>query len=449
MKKTLLYKAAAVLTLVALALVISFVPRTALADVTGITFSPAGTQHILVGGTVTVSTTLTTSGTSTNPTYSWSASPSGVVNLSSTTASSVTFTGLTVGTATISLTVQDDEDRAASPVQPGATATYTIVVDPMTISPNPGYVALATPLTLTPASYTGSISSWVSSNPAVATVSSLGVVTGVSSGSTVITATNTPAGGAPTQTATTTVYVPTVTLSPVSQTLAAASNTTTIQMSVTNGGTAISNGSTVTWSSSDPSIGTLSSTSSTVSGGASSISFTSSAAGTNGTTTITASVGGITRTATVTVSTVRHLEITGPTSLNATTRTGTYTVYLKNADGTVYDDDTSTVHWSWSSSYLSITSDPLNSYRADMHNGEAHIQLYARYNTPSSGTRLYSWINSDYDNRVYHTITITGLSSLPQTGQDMTLVYVFGGLGAALIAAAGIWYGIRKKRTAA
>ena len=449
MKRTLFTKAAALLTLVALALVIAFVPKTALADVTGITFSETSPYHILVGGTVTLNTTLTTSGTTTNPTYSWSASPSGVVNLSSTTASSVTFTGLTVGTATISLTVQDDGDRGATPVQPGTTATFTIIVDPMTLSPNPGYVALASPLTLTPASYTGTITSWVSSNTSVATVSSSGVVTGISSGSTVITATNTPAGGAPQQTATTTVYVPTVTLSPVSQTLAAHSTPTAIQMSIVNGGTAIPNGTTVTWSSSDPSIGTLSSTSSSVSGGASSITFTSSALGTNGTTTITASVGGIIRTATVTVSTVRHLEITGPTSLNNTTRTGTFTVYLKNADGTVYDDDTSTVHWSWSSNYLSITSDPLNSSRADMHNGEAHIQLYARYNTPSSGTRLYAWINSDYDNRVYHTITITGLSSLPQTGQDMTLVYVFGGTGAALLAAAGIWYGIRKKRTAA
>ena len=84
-----------------------------------------------------------------------------------------------------------------------------------------------------------------------------------------------------------------------------------------------------------------------------------------------------------------------------------------------------------------------------MHDGEAHIQLYARYNTPSAGTRLYVWVNSDDGDKIYHTIYITGLSSLPQTGQDMTLVYVFGGLGAALLAATGVWYGIRKKRTVA
>ena len=84
-----------------------------------------------------------------------------------------------------------------------------------------------------------------------------------------------------------------------------------------------------------------------------------------------------------------------------------------------------------------------------MHNGEAHIQLYAKYNTPSGGTRLYAWINSDTGGTVYHTIYITGLSSLPQTGQDMTLVYLFGGTAGALLIAAGVWYGIRKKRIAA
>jgi len=125
-------------------------------------------------------------------------------------------------------------------------------------------------------------------------------------------------------------------------------------------------------------------------------------------------------------------------------------VYLKNPDGSVYTaDSTSTVHWSWSSSYLSLTSDSINNNRAHMHSGEAHIQLYAKYNTPSGGTKLYAWINDDTGGKVYHTITISGLSSLPQTGQDMTLVYLFGGLSAALLAAAGVWYGIRKKNTVA
>ncbi len=447
MKKTILYKAAAVLTMVALALVITVVPKAALADVTAITFSPTSPQTILVGGTVTVSTTLTQTGTTTNPTYTWSASPSGVVSLSSTTASSVTFTGLTAGTATVTVTALDDGDVANS--TPGTTETYTIVVSPMTVSPSTSYLAPGSTATLTASDYTGTITGWSSSNTSVATVSSAGVVTAISSGTATITATNTPAGGAPTQTATATVMVPTVTLNPSTQELTAASTTTSLTLTIVNGGTLIPDGTTVNWSSSNSAIGSLSATSSTVSSGAATINFTSSSAGTNGTTTITATVGGYTRTATVTVSTVQYLELVGPTNLDATTRTGTYTVYLRNADGTIYDDDTSTVHWSWSSSYLSITSATLNDSRSDMENGQAQIQLYARYNTTSSGTRLYVWLNSDYDERIYHTIYITGLSSLPQTGQDMTLVYVFSGLGATLLVAAGVWYGIRKKRTAA
>jgi len=115
----------------------------------------------------------------------------------------------------------------------------------------------------------------------------------------------------------------------------------------------------------------------------------------------------------------------------------------------VVNDDTSVVHWSWSSSYLSVSSAALNDSRAVMTDGVARIQLYGRYNTTSSGTRIYAWINSDSGNKVYSTVVISGLSSLPQTGQDMTLVYVMGGTAAALLAAAGVWYGIRKKRTVA
>jgi len=323
----------------------------------------------------------------------------------------------------------------------------------MTVSLAPSStIAIGGTTTATASSYTGTITGWTSSNNSVATVNSTtGVVTGVGSGTANIIATNTPAGGAPTQTAYATVTVPTVTLSPSSQTLSAASSTTTLTLSVTNGGSVIPNGTTVNWSNSDGAIGTLSATTSTVnSSGVATINFTSSAGGVNGTSTITATVGGFTRTATVTVSTARYLDIQGPSSLDKTTRTGTFTVYLKNPDGSVYTaDSTSTVHWSWSSSYLSLTSDSINNNRAHMHSGEAHIQLYAKYNTPSGGTKLYAWINDDTGGKVYHTITISGLSSLPQTGQNMTLVYLFGALSAALLVAAGVWYGIRKKHSAA
>jgi LPXTG-motif cell wall-anchored protein len=173
--------------------------------------------------------------------------------------------------------------------------------------------------------------------------------------------------------------------------------------------------------------------------------------GVNGTSIITATINGAatyttSKTATIEFRTARYLTLTGDANLSNSDRYGNYIVTLHEADGSVVNDDTSTVHWSWSSSYLKISSAALNDSRADMEDGTAEIQLYARYNTPTAGTKLYAWINDDSAHKVSYTIYITGLSSLPQTGQDFTLVYVFGGLCAALLVAAGVWYGIRKKR---
>lgn len=451
MKQKTWTRAAAVLFSLALALVVIGVPKSALADVTNITLAPASPQVIAIGGSVTVTPTLTQTGTTTNPTYSWSVSPAGVITPTSATTSSVTFTGVAAGTATVTLTALDDGDVAGS--KPGATQTYTIYVSSLSVSLDFPYRAPGATATATASNYAGSITSWASSNNSVATVVSSGAstatVTAVGSGTANITATCTLPNGA-TQTASAPITVPTVTLNPPSQTLTAGSAATTLTLSITGGGTVIPTGSAVSWSTSDGSIGTLSGATTVNASGVATVNFTSSAAATNGTTTITATVGGISRTATVTVSTAKHLDIQGPASLDKTTRTGTYTVYLRNPDNTVYTaDSTSTVHWSWSSSYLSLTSDSINNNRSHMHSGEAHIQLYAKYNTPSGGTKLYAWINDDTGGKVYHTITISGLSSLPQTGQNMTLVYLFGGLSAALLAAAGVWYGIRKKQNAA
>lgn len=445
MKRTKWTWAAAVLFTLALAFVTIGVPGSALADVTGITLSPASPQVIAINGSVTVTATLTQTGSPTTTTYDWSAAPAGIVSLSSTTASSVTITGVAAGTATVTVTAYDDLNPT------GATQTYIIYVSSPSVTLAESTRAPGGTTMATVSNYVGTIS-WTSSDPSVATVvnadSPTTTVTAVSSGTANITATCKLPNGA-TQTSYATFAVPTVTLNPPAQTLSSGSATTTLTLSVTNGGTVIPTGESVSWSTSNGSIGTLSGATTVNASGVATVNFTSSAAGTNGTTTIYATVGGITRSATVTVSTAKYLDIVGPTDLNKTTRTATYTVYLRNADGTVYDDDTSTVHWSWSSSYLSITSDDINDRRADMHNGEAHIQLYAKYNTPSGGTRLYAWINSDTGGKVYHTIYITGLSSLPQTGQDMTSVYVLGGTAAALLAATGVWYGIRKKRRAA
>lgn len=444
MKRTIWTRAAAVVFTLALVLVMTGLPNVALATVDTVEITTTSSTTLRVGDQITLNSSINavTLNPLNSPVYSWTPTAAGVISMSPTNAASTVVTGRTSGSQTVTLAVHD-ADTATD-----VTDTIDITVSPMTIAFSSVTLAPGTSSSsLSPGNFTGSVA-YSTSNANIATVNSSGVITAVASGTATITVTNTPSNSAPQQTQTCVVTVPTVTLSPSNQTLTTGSATTTLTLAITNGGSVIDDGDTVNWSTSNGSIGSLSSPTSTVSGGSATINFTSSAAATNGSTTITATVGGYSRTATITVTTVKYLDIQGPSDLNKTTRTGTFTVYLKNPDGTVYDDDTSTVHWSWSSSYLSLTSDSINNNRAHMHNGEAHIQLYAKYNTPSGGTKLYAWINSDTGGKVYHTINISGLSSLPQTGQNMTLVYLFGGLSAALLAAAGVWYGIRKKHSA-
>jgi len=459
MKKTLLYKAAAVLTMLALAFTVVGVPGTALAAISGVTITPGAGQSytIPVGGTVDLTAVLT--GTPDGSmTYSWALTQSGTnVSLSSTNTQATTVTGLKPGTtALVTVTATDD----AVPGTP-YTDSVTITVTAMTISSSTLALTGGSTHTLTVGNISaGSTTTWASDKAlTVASVDpNTGLVTAVGGGTAVITATNTPASG-DVQTKTCTVTVsPIITLTPASQNITSASTSAGVLLTVDYGGELVTAASTVSWGNSNPTAGslTVAPTSLSVSGSSliSNATFLSNATGVNATTTITATIAGAgtytaSRTATIEVRTQRYLTLTGDTSLNSTDRYGDYTLTLHEANGDVVNDDTSTAHWSWSSSYLSLSSAALNDSRAVMTDGVAQIQLYARYNTPVSGTRLYAWINDDTDNRVYTTIYITGLSSLPQTGQDMTLVYVFGGLGAAMLIAAGVWYGIRKKRAAA
>ena len=455
MKKTLLHRAAALLIMLALALVITAVPGTALAAITGVTITPGAGQSytIPVGGTVDLTAVVagTPDGT---VTYSWAQSSLTNISLSADTGATTTVTGLVPGTTTtVTVTATDD----VGPVS--VSNTITITVSAMTISNSTLSLNGGATQTLTVGNISsGSATVWTSNNTGVATVHpDTGLVSAVGGGTAIITATNTPlSGNVQTRTCTVTVS-PVITLTPSTQNITAASTAGSIQLRVQYGGDLISSASTVSWSNSNATAGTLTiaPTSFTVDGSdlVCTATFLSNATGVNATSTVTATISGAgtysaARTATVNVRTTRYLTLEGDTALNSTNRYGNYTLTLREADGSIVNDSTSTAHWSWSSSYLSLSSAALNANRGSMVNGQANIQLYARYNTPTSGTRLYAWINGDTNNRVYITINITGLRSLPQTGQDMTLIYILGGTAAALLAAAGVWYGIRKKRTA-
>ena len=455
MKKNML-KVAAVLTMLMLALVITVVPSTAHALITGAVITPGAGQSytIPVGGTVNLTGSYagTTTGT---VTYSWAQSSVTNVSLSAVTGPTTTVAGLVPNTSTtITLTATDDEVPGASP-----TTTVTINVTPMTISNTTLALNGGATQTLTTGNTTGTVA-WASNNTNVATVDPVsGLVSAVGAGTATITATNTPASGSA-QTATCVVTVsPIITITPATQNITAANTAGAIQLKVEYGGDLITSSSTVSWANSNATTGglTVAPTTFTVVDAHTltcTATFVSNSTGTNASTNITATLFGAgsystSKVSAVNVRTARYLTIEGDATLNKDDRYGDYTLTLHEANGSVVNDSSSTAHWSWSSSYLSVSNAALNADRAKMINGVAKIQLYARYNTPTSGTRVYAWLNDDSGNKVYSTVVISGLSSLPQTGQDMTMVYVMGGAAVALLAAAGVMYGIRKKRTVA
>ncbi len=456
MKKNLLLKAAAVLMTLTLALVIIGVPGTALAAISGVTIAPgAGESYTIpVGGVVhlTATPTGTTAGTLT---YSWASTSGTNVSLSATNVANPTVTGLLPGTSTTLTVTVTDSEIPGTPF----TASVTITTTTMTLSNATLALNGGATQTLTVGNISsGSTTVWTTSDAAVATVNASGLVTAVGGGTVSIAATNTPTSGSVQALSCFVTVTPIITITPATQNITAASTAGTIQLRVEYGGNLITSASTVAWGNSNATAGTLTvaPTTFTVSGSAltCTATFLSNATGVNASSTVTATIAGAgtytaARTSTVNVRTARYYTLEGDSALNNTDRYGDYTLTLHEANGTVVNDDTSTAHWSWSSSYLSLSSSAINNSRAVMTDGVARIQLYARYNTPSSGTRLYAWINDDSNNRVYTTVVITGLSSLPQTGQNMTMIYIMGGAAAALLAAAGVWYGIRKKRTVA
>lgn len=451
MKKNMILKAAAVLTMITLALVITVVPGMAHALITGAVITPgAGESYTIpVGGTVhlTGSYAGTTTGT---VTYGWAQSSLTNISLSDTAIATTTVTGLVPNTSTtVTLTATDNEAPGAS-----FSTTITINVTAMTISDTAVTLDGGSTKTLTVGNVApSSTTTWASSRDVVATVSPAGLVTAVGAGTATITATN----GTQSKTCTITVN-PIITINPASQNITAANTAGTIQLTVQYGGDLIGPASTVSWGNSNSTAGslTVAPTAFSVSGSSlvATATFLSNSTGVNASSTVTATIAGAgsytaSKTSTVNVRTARYLTLEGNATLNKDNRYGDYTLTLHEANGTVVNDSTSTVHWSWSSSYLSVSNAALNADRAKMINGVGKIQMYARYNTPSSGTRIYAWINNESGNKVYTSVVISGLSSLPQTGQDMTLIYVFSGTAAALIAVAGVWYGIRKKRTVA
>jgi len=245
------------------------------------------------------------------------ASPGGVwssSNISIAAAGSATgiITGVAVGSTLISYTVTNSCGSA--------TALHTIVINPL---PYAGYItgatSVCTGVTIT-LSDTAASGVWSSSSPTVAGISSIGVVTGVSTGMDVILYTVTNLCG--TATATKTITVNAVSAGVITGITTLCAGGTTTLTDATSGGT---------WSSSNPAVATIGSTGAVtaISDGASIISYS-----------VTGACGSATATTTFTVGTLPSVSsIAGTTTICA----GTTTTLTDATLGGVWSSSTTSV----------------------------------------------------------------------------------------------------------
>lgn len=179
---------------------------TAVVPVSGVTVTPA--KKVVAAGTSTFSFTAVVSpDTATNKTVAWSSGSSSIAAVNSSTGLVTVPSGVAENsTATITATSAADSSKTGSgEVIVGTPATG------VSVSPSTANIAVGGTVTLTetvsPAGATLKTVTWSSSNPSVATVNSSGVVTGVFTGTAVITATTDDGGSTDGKTASATIAV--------------------------------------------------------------------------------------------------------------------------------------------------------------------------------------------------------------------------------------------------
>ena len=216
-------------------------------SVTGVTLNYTNAT-LEKGSTLALTATVAPSDAS-NKAVTWSSSNTSVATVSSTGV----VTAVANGTATITVTTADG----------GKTETCTLTVKPsvtgVTLNHISATVAKGSTLTLiptiTPSDTSNKAVTWASSDPEVATVSSSGVVTGQADGTATITVTTVEGGYTATCEITVNSPVTGITVSPTTKTL---SLDETAQLTATIQPSDASNRQ-VSWSSSDPSVVSVSS----------------------------------------------------------------------------------------------------------------------------------------------------------------------------------------------
>ena len=154
--------------------------------VTGVTLNK-GSTTIAVNGTEQLFDTILPSNAA-DQNVTWSTSAASVATVSSTGL----VTGVTAGSATITVTTEDGAKTASCAVTVTGTpvAVTGITVAPTTATLGVGAIQQVT-ATIAPANATNQNVTWTTSTPTVATVSSSGLITAVAAGTATITATST------------------------------------------------------------------------------------------------------------------------------------------------------------------------------------------------------------------------------------------------------------------
>lgn len=242
---------------------------------------------------------------------------------------------------------------------------------------------------------TGAIIAWSSNNPAVASVSSSGLVTAVSGGTAQIRATS---GSASASASVTVMQVAvSVAIAPTSATLALLNESVQLEAAVYDSGNAIIPGATVVWSSSNPLVATVSSN-----GLVTSVS--------NGTAQITAKSGSISASVTITVmQTVGSITLVpSVVTLTAIGETEQLAASVYDVSGQPFND----AEVSWFSSNPAIVSVDTHGLLTAVSNGTVLIEARSNGQTASSAVTVMQSAS-----RIEITPMMVILSSVDETVQ--------------------------------
>ncbi len=423
------------------------------APVASVTLSPA-TASITTGQAATFAATVrdASGNVLTGNTITWSSTNTAVATVSSAGIA----TAVAVGTATIRGTTGGQTGSATLTV----TATTPNPVATVTLSPTSDTVNVGQTVTYTPtlrdasgAVLTGRTIAWTSTNTAVATVSSAGVVTGVGAGTATVRATSEgQIGNATVRVVAAAVPVATVTVAPLNDTLNVGL-TATFTATTRDAAGAVLTGRTVTWTSTNTTVATVTAAGVVTARVTGTATIRATSEGQIGNATLLVVAPPPAPVATVTV---------GPASTSAVVGGGAqFTVTLRDAGGNVLTGRTVT----WTSTNIGVATVTSAGFAQTVAVGSATIRATSEGQTgsaslsvtaappPGGATVLWatSWaagnrtdggrLNQDlaWSSTILSVVPKSTVAGLPASWPANLLRITYAGRDAQLVAATGLW----------